>query len=84
MIPYLTEADSPGIGGYPLVWATPDTTPSIYPRRECKELPAWLAFDKQVILLIILLIFLNCKLFYSNLNSCFTLPLGNLYYNYYT
>lgn len=29
-------------------WAATDTTPSLYPRRECKELPGWLAYDKQV------------------------------------
>lgn len=28
---------------------TPDKTPSIYPRRECKELPGWIAFDKQIL-----------------------------------
>ena len=47
-IPYLSEADRPGFGGYPISWTTPDTTPSIYPRRECKELPGWLSFDNQV------------------------------------
>ena len=44
----MSEADRPGFGGYPISWTTPDTTPSIYPRRECKELPGWLSFDNQV------------------------------------
>ena len=47
-IPYLSEADRPGTGGYPLSWATSDKYPSIYPRRGSKELPGWIAFDKQV------------------------------------
>ncbi|KAK6633223.1 hypothetical protein RUM44_003824 [Polyplax serrata] len=49
LVPYLSEADRPGCGGYPLSWVTPDTTPSLYPRRECVELPGWLAYDKQIL-----------------------------------
>ncbi|KAL0281144.1 UNVERIFIED_CONTAM: hypothetical protein PYX00_002220 [Menopon gallinae] len=48
-IPYLTEADRPGPGGYPICWMKPDLYPSVYPRRETKELPGWIAYDKQIL-----------------------------------
>lgn len=42
-VPALTEKVKPNILG-PLT----DKYPSVYPRGEVMELPAWIAFDKQV------------------------------------
>ena len=44
----LTEGAKPGIGGVPLPHTKPHKYPSLYARGEVAELPAWIAFDKQV------------------------------------
>jgi len=46
-VPMLTEKIKPGIGGVPLPFTKPKTFPSLFARKDI-ELPAWLAFDKQV------------------------------------
>jgi hypothetical protein len=43
----LTEEIKPGIGGVPLPHTKPKRVPSLFARKDM-ELPAWLAFDKQV------------------------------------
>jgi len=43
----LTEKIKLGIGGVPLSFTKPKRFPSLFARKDT-ELPAWLAFDKQV------------------------------------
>jgi hypothetical protein len=47
-MPILSEKIKPGIGGVPLPYAKPKKFPSMFAREEVTELPAWIAFDKQV------------------------------------
>ena len=44
----LAEKIKPGIGGVPLPYTKPQKYPSLFARGEVAELPAWIAFDKQV------------------------------------
>lgn len=48
-VPILADKFQPGIGGTPFRGKTPNRYPSIYPRAEVAEQPAWIAFDKQVL-----------------------------------
>ncbi|KAJ4428509.1 hypothetical protein ANN_24551 [Periplaneta americana] len=48
-LPILAEKIKPGIGGIPLPYTKPKKYPSLFPRGEVAELPAWIAFDKQVL-----------------------------------
>jgi hypothetical protein len=43
----LTEKIKLGIGGVPLSFTKPKRFPSLFARKDT-ELPAWLAFDKQM------------------------------------
>lgn len=44
----VSETIKPGIGGVPLVYEKPKKFLSVAARGESANLPAWLAFDKQV------------------------------------
>lgn len=47
-MPILSEKIKPGIGGVPLPYTKPKKFPSVFVREEVADLPAWIAFDKQV------------------------------------
>jgi hypothetical protein len=47
-MPILSEKIKAGIGGVPLSYTKPKKFPSVVARGEVTELPAWVAFDKQV------------------------------------
>lgn len=48
-VPYLTDKERPGIGGTPLNHSKSERLyPSIYARSDVAEIPAWIAYDRQV------------------------------------
>jgi hypothetical protein len=47
-MPILSEKIKSGIGGVPLPYTKPKKLPTMFARGEVTELPAWIAFDKQV------------------------------------
>lgn len=48
-VPYLTDKERPGIGGTTLYNSKSERLyPSIYARGDGAEIPAWIAYDRQV------------------------------------
>ncbi|XP_068429374.1 EF-hand domain-containing family member C2 [Clinocottus analis] len=48
-LPMLSKSERPGIGGEPLVGQTFKPKYSVYPKGLGRELPSWIAFDKQTL-----------------------------------
>jgi len=48
-VPYINDRPRPGIGGAPLPNSSGNRYPSVYARGEVVEVPAWIAYDKQIL-----------------------------------
>lgn len=44
----VVDLEKPGIGGEPLIGQKKVPKYSVYPKGEARDLPSWVAFDKQV------------------------------------
>lgn len=51
-VPYLSDKERPGIGGVPIPGRGINKYPSLYTRGDSLELPPWIVFDRQVIIVL--------------------------------